>query len=377
MPDLGDDIALETMQDLKSVLDSLEMETNGLAKEAFGSYIRDKLEKGLGNADAAEVAATEEEGKANIPNQGLGADAEPRTQDPPPAEIVLPTSCIETQDRLNGRTESVARLPKGFELCGKDYAGYTLPIENCHAEQGNWTRGSLSGATVTRLTSPGGEQAFVPTASLTAKSRAFEAFCVFSQSMAAEHGELLRDAACAEETIAQALDAADLETPDELRNQVAELTVMTQSMQRTIDELKAEVSQLAADHPVSLARGMRKASDMVSSLAAAIAGKWGEIMAALESLSAHIAKTVTRDLPALAACKGAAALDAAAKPFARASEGLSGKAESLKGNARGLQSSKADEMLALASAEQADARRAVETSRISTTSAQTRTRGAV
>lgn len=390
MADFGDEVASDVVEGLKDTLDAVDGEARAAAKDLVASYVRNKrvehraAKEGMASGDGRNGAAASGDGAAGNEAEeekatnglGLGLDAE---EDPfkgiSPVEITLPTSCIETIGWEEDETSLVACLPQGFEFCGKDYSGYLLNLGSAEAEPGNWSKCTLDNTYVACLTSPAGTREYVPTASLTARGRAFEAVAVFSLAMNIEHGEILQDASRAAENVTQAFDASGQETPEELKRQIAELTSTAENLQSTIDEMKNEIATIAADHPVSLPKAMRAASGAVEHAADAVAEKAQSMLDGLRSVSERIARAVTRDLPALAASAGANVLDAVAKPFSRASQGLAGKAESLRGGKRGFQSSKADQMFAQAKAEAAGAGREVQTTRAGGAPSQTRARG--
>lgn len=382
MPDFGDEVASGVVESLKDTLDAVDGEARAAAKDLVASYVHGKREErraakeeapSPGDGGSAGNEAEEEEKAAD----GLDLDLEAE-EDPfkgiSPVEITLPTSCINTIGWDEDELSLVAYLPQGFEFCGKDYSGYMLNLGGAEAELENWSKCTLDNTCVACLTSPDGTKEYVPTASLAAKGRAFEAVAVFKLAMNIEHGGILEDAERAAENVTQAFGAAGQETPEELKKQTAELTSTAEDLRSTIAEMQNEIATIAADYPVSLPKAMHAASGAVEHAADAVAEKAQGMMEGLRSVSERIARAVTRDLPALAASAGANALDAVAKPFSRPSQGLTGKAENLRGGWNGFQSSKADQMFAQAKIETAGAGHEVQTTRAGEVPSQARTR---
>lgn len=382
MADFGDEVASGVVESLKDTLDAVDGEARAAAKDLVASYVQGKREERCAAKEEAASArdggstgneAEEEEKAADGLDLDLKAGEDP-FKGISPVEISLPTSCIDTVGSDKDELSLVAYLPQGFEFCGKDYSGYLLNPGSVEAKPGNWSKCTLDNACVALLVSPVGTSEYVPTASLAAKGRAFEAVAAFKLAMNIEHGEILQDAERAAESVTQAFDAAGQETPEDLKKQIAELTSTAEELRSTIAEMQNEIATIAADHPVSLPKAMRAASGAVEHAADAVAEKAQSMMDGLRSVSERIARAVTRDLPALAASAGANVLDAVAKPFSRASQGLTGKAESLRGGGNGFQSSKADQMFAQAKAETAGTGHEVQTTRAGGVPSQTKAR---
>ncbi len=239
------------------------------------------------------------------------------------------------------------------------------------------TIAKLESLNVACVTSPAGIRSFVPAPAFTAAARAYEATNALDKTIEIDHGEILQELSQVEPAVTGLFLEEEKETPDELRKKLAELTAEMEALKATISDARTGVAAVAADNPASLKKAMELASQAVETAVQAAVDKFSKIFDAVNAISDRIAKAVACDLPSLAARAGAKTLEAASRPFSRAAQGLSGRAEKMRGRARGLESSKADEMLVKAQEDAESKREKVEMVKAGQTTTQTRTRSTV